>query len=183
MKTIKKYTFIFLVVLILLIVAFCTRSWADSMSIRTGPSFGVIYTVDNFATISLDYEKMISEKYSIAGEVQRFYRASPGSGDMWLFSGIIRRYLKERNVWGGGTWRGYGLAGGGVAFPNYEANSEGDMLFNLVGGIGVEYRYNWFALTAESRITHQSNSNLGHNDGTDGWGYFLGAKYYFKWGK
>lgn len=175
MKTLRKYTFIFLIVLILLIVAFCTRSWSDSMSSRTGPYYGTIYTDDNFTTIAIDYERRFLAKWGIAAEVQRLARIYPGDGNMYTFSGILRYYL-----WDTGKWAGYGLFGGGVALVDFDASSDGDMLFNLLAGAGVERRWGAFALSTELRGTHQSNANTGDvNRGIDTWGFLVGGKWYF----
>ncbi len=142
------------------------------MSVRTGASYGVLGTEMNFTNIMIDYEKWFSNKWSIAGEFQKSCRVYPNDGNLYTFAGVMRFYLFDD------AWKGYGLGGGGVAFPDFDNGSDGDMLFHLVAGLGVERKWNRFALALEGRYEHESNCFTGENYGMDKLMFFLGGKWY-----
>lgn len=143
--------------------------YSDSISVNQGPYYGINHTEFNYSTLGISYSTKIAEKWSVSPEVVYFSEVKTDY-QMITLSSIFKYNISDKL---------YGLFGGGVAFIDYDAESEGNMLFNLECGLGIEHKFNSVGVFGEYRIKHQSNGFTGDNLGQDLHGFNIGINYYF----
>lgn len=175
----KKLLITAYVIIQVIIHTYATDVIADqSIYVLGGPSYGAFYTDDNYLNGIIGYEKDFTDRWSIAGEIQKSYRIYPENGNMYSVTPILRYEFFDIN-----SIRAYGLGGLGFTWHDlgsihdgdiYGHRSSGEYLYNIVAGVGVNKTFDWLSLISEIRYRHGSNLSNKDNYGCDEFEGFIG---------